>query len=480
MEYFDLNLKPTELKHFGLQDGICSLIENAIHQCSSFSYWDEVSIKYDEANQTLQISDHGNGIYLKDFVQQLNYEKDGLTKGLRQVISSFLVNNVNIQFKSNFGTYTPIIHDKEGVSDQIPSIFIEYEPTKNKSSKWTNIKWFNHKENSDHGTLITIYPVATDTVKNTKYYLCFLQAWTKIIKTKVGYLMIGDHQLTNNVFLNGSNITYLSEEGDYNHHHFAFSYDTISALYDEDLIKKVSYNPWNVIDTFLIDIFNNLEDSDKEIIYAKLLNNHDCIEWDYQAVRKLIIQYYAKKNPAKYLLGIWNHEKQMFIDFAKEANKEIIWLKDNQELTDLINEGIATVYDFGMQYICDHYLDFVKESDLLGIEKNNWQSLQTFINYFIENYFKVNNTLKNLNPDLVDIKIVKKLPVSTGLYLKQQQSIIIDKSLLNDFAHLMSTIFNITANILASFIKWEDYQALWVIALTNFAIKEPQHKKNTN
>ncbi|MBO7084367.1 hypothetical protein J6W20_00260 [bacterium] len=68
-------------------------------------------------------------------MQQTNDEQDNLANGLRLAISSLLANKIKIVFNSALGTFTPIIRNKDGISENITDIFLSYEPKAPKQAK---------------------------------------------------------------------------------------------------------------------------------------------------------------------------------------------------------------------------------------------------------------------------------------------------------------------------------------------------------
>lgn len=471
MEYFDLNLRPSELKHFSIQDAIAAIIENAITQYPNLAYWNQVIVKYNENENVLSISDNGNGINLKNFVQQLNNDGN-LSTGIRKAIAYLLASNYQINFTSNFGTFTPVIRNKEGLSEIIPSIFIGYEPVQNKPSKWINIKSLIHPQSQNvHGTCVTISHLLPSTVKNTKYYFCFLQEWAKIMNTQAGKILIPiDNNQVNNFFLQGSNLTCLDEKGDYYHLHFLYSYDVNPAFFNQEIIEDSKLHAWTHNAYIISSILANLTIEDQAVIYPTLLKNQHSIEWSYYQVRKLVVQYFAKTNPNEYLIGVWESENEMLVEIAKQANKTIIWLHDNDEYYELINEGIQTVYDFGQAYLTNHFTSYVDREELSATKSKNWQAMQAFLTYFIKQNDVIAQSLKKHHQTNFNIKIVKNLPLGKGIYLVNSHFSIIDVQTLNDFATLAATVFNIIYAQIDD-IKWEDYKVMWIHDLTDFVLE---------
>ena len=482
MEYFDLNLKACLINAWSVTDGIKNLITNAIRQYQDQTYFDSLIVQYDKNTSTLKISDQGTGINLNDFVQQTNAAKDNLANGLRFAISSLLASKIKIVFYSALGTFTPIIHNKEGISENIMDIFLTYEPKETKQPKWFSIKNRNATNNDDEnqikqGTEVIISPLDATFIKNLKFYFSFLLPWTNQIKTKAGYFLVPLNEHANNFFLNGENLTWFDERGDSHENHFAFSYDANSNYFDEDLIKNNKHRIWKFIPTCINAIYENLSENDQEWIFKNILNNDDCIEWKEPVIRKTIVQYYAKHHPNDYLLGVSDDEDEAFIAFAQKENKTIIWLADNDELDELKDLGIKTVIDFGKQYALDHYQHYVNIQDLSEQEANNWNHLQDFLYYFINHNEKIATILKKFNKESFNLKIVENLPSKWGLYLDDKDVEIIDQDSVKDLAKLIPSALHVTQLAISNEINMDEYLHLWIDSLTNFAFTKQEDKE---
>ncbi|MBO6073220.1 hypothetical protein J6P59_06500 [bacterium] len=58
-----------------------------------------------------------------------------MTHGLHNALSMFVAHHINTMIQSNYGTFTPVVQNKQGISEQIPSIFIAYEKTPTSNHK---------------------------------------------------------------------------------------------------------------------------------------------------------------------------------------------------------------------------------------------------------------------------------------------------------------------------------------------------------
>lgn len=485
MEYFDLNLKACFINTWSVNDGIRNLITNAIRQYQNQSYFDSLIVQYDKNTNSLKISDDGVGINLNDFVQQTNDEQDNLANGLRLAISSLLANKIKIVFNSALGTFTPIIRNKDGISENITDIFLSYEPKAPKQAKWFGLKTHhNDSENENQvvkGTQVIISPIDATFVENLKFYFSFLLSWTKKLVTKVGYLLVAPNEAANNFYLNGENLTYFDERGDAHENHLAFSYDANASYFDHDLIKRNKHRIWQFIPTCINAIYENLDDNDKETIFKVILNNDDCIEWKEALIRKTIVKYYAKHHANDYLLGVVDSENEMFITFAKKENRTIIWLFDNDELDELKNDGINTLANFGQQYVLDHYQHYVDVADLTEKESTNWNNLQDFLYYFINHNEKVLNALKKINKESFKLKIVENLPDKWGIYLYDEEVGLIDKDSITDLTKLFPAAWNVTCQAIGNEINAEEYRSLWLDSFICFAFDhQDATKKSSN
>ena len=197
-------------------------------------------MQYDQNSNTLRIIDEGNGINLTDFMGQLNANQDNLTNGLRLAISSLLANKINLTFTSSLGTFTPIIHNKEGISQDLTSIFIAYEPTIVKSPKWFSIKAHNNQVDNQikKGTQVVISPLDVNIVKNMKNSFSFLLPWAKKVNNNAGYLLEPSQDQVNNFFLNGLNLTCFNDQLNKDEKYLAYSYDANQTYFAKDLINN--------------------------------------------------------------------------------------------------------------------------------------------------------------------------------------------------------------------------------------------------
>ena len=479
MQYFDLNLKPVIINQWSVVDGICNLITNAIRQYENQTYFDHLQVQYDENTNTLKIIDEGSGINLLNFMGQLNAEHTNLTNGLRLAISSLLANKINITFTSSLGTFTPIVRNKDNLNEDIMSIFIAYDQKEVKPTKWFTLKSHNNLATDEikKGTQVIISPLTVNIVKDIKDSFSFLLPWTKKIVTKAGYLLVNTNNHPNNCFLNGFNLTYFNEQANQHDKHFAYSYDLNASYFNDDLIKNNLHRIWNFLPTCINAIYENLSNEDKATIFNNLLNNHDYLEWNEPLIRKSIVQYYAHHHPEQYLLGVWQDENDAFLSFAKKENKTIIWLKDRDEYDELKDMGISTINKFGQAYATSHYSNYVNIQDLSETESNNWNNLQDFLYYFINNNEKIDSALNKNNQSSFNLKIVENLPNKEGLYLYDNEVGIIDKEALHDLTNLFPESCKVTWVSISNEIEWNEYKHLWIGTLTNFAFDKKQHDK---
>ena len=152
MEYFDLNMKPVLLSDNTVLKSIIELVKNAIEQYKDQAYFQDLLVDYNKNTCTLKIKDDGSGIKLTDFVEHLANTQDWMTHGLRNALSMFVAHNINTIIQSNYGTFTPVVQNKQGISEQIPSIFIAYEKTPTSKNKWTNLKDLDGNKDKTNGT----------------------------------------------------------------------------------------------------------------------------------------------------------------------------------------------------------------------------------------------------------------------------------------------------------------------------------------
>ena len=474
MEYFDLNLRPVVINYNDRLNAISDLIVNAIRQYHNQEYATKLIIDYDERTGTLKIKDHGTGINLTDFVQKQDSNDDWFATGLRTAISGLMASQVSIIFKSNFGIFTPTIRNKEGLSQNISSIFIAYEPANTTNDQWTNLKDINEDEstNSNHGTEVTICPLPASFVADLKYNFSFLLPWVKEIKTHYGTLLVNKEKQMNDIFVDGENVTHMHEpdEDDDDKSMLVFSYDINYNAFDPNLIKNRYNKPGRYAYDCMCAIYDELNDEDKEFVYSKLLNNHDSIEWNNEMVRDHIIEHYAKTNPDKYLIGTWNKENTNYVEFAKLAHKEIIWVKSNDELNKLTYLPINTVDNFGAEYAKQNFNTFVPTNKLTARERTNWEALQSFLTYFIDANKEIQDQLTKVKLDKYNIKIVENLPTDQSFYRFDENAGIINRKILDgSFADLLDKC-EIIIYIPTGNITWHDFNNLWYQSIANYII----------
>lgn len=480
MEYFDLNIRPIELSYIDRLASVCNLINNAIKQYHNQEYATKLIVDYDEATSTLRIKDDGSGITLSDFVQKENDEGNWFTSGLRSAISLLLGSQITPIFKSNFGTFTPIIRNKEGLSQNIASIFIAYQPREPRVSQWIDLKFAGNEQtsNANHGTEIAISPLDADFIADLKYHFSFLLPWSQAIPTYYGTLLINPDYI-NNIYVDGENIT-LEEEPEKDEDALTFSYDIDSQAFDRDVIPNRYKNIAKYAFKCIKKIYEELSDETKELVFNKLLNNHSSVEWNSPLIRNYIIKYFAKSNPGKYLIGQWEQENANFVAFAKQAGKEIIWVKDEDEYNEVINLGIESVESFGLHYVAQNLTNFVEVEKLNDKERTNWQALQAFLTYFVNSNKEIQDQLAKNKLDHYSIKILENLPSTQSFYMFNQKAGVIDRKILSyKFSALLSgcrfIVFVPTGEITPA-----KFNQLWFDSIANYIIacKQENHKDN--
>lgn len=473
MEYFDLNLRPVELSHQEKIDAVCNLINNAISQYHNQEYTTKLIVDYDETTNTLRIKDNGTGINLSDFVEQESVN-GWFTRGLRTAISGLIANQITPIFKSNFGTFTPIIRNKDGLSQKIASLFIAYEPKVTAKDTWTDLKDIDNKDTLDHGTQVTISPLTSEFVTTLKTNFSFLLPWTKEIKTKYGYFLIGKQETINNVFVDGQNVSYMHapKPDDKDQEQLTFSYDINASEFDPDLIQDPNDNPGRYAYDCISAIYDELDGKDKECVFTKLLNNHDSFEWNSWIIRRQIIKYFGKTNPDKYLIGLWDDENPNYVEFAKLANKQIIWIDNTEEFDDLSKLGIQPVNQFGSLYAEQNYTNYVSINKLTAHERTNWETFQLFLTYFANSNKKIQDGMAKHELDHYEIKIIESLPTKEGFFNYDEECGVINRKILGDsFANLLNKceliIYFETRN---RDLDYDSFDKLWNDSIANFII----------
>ena len=472
MEYLDLDLRPMELSSRDTMQSVCNLIVNAIRQYHNQEYATKLIVDYDETTNTLKIKDHGTGINLSDFVQKPDYQNDWFAMGLRVAISNLLAWQITPIFKSNFGTFTPVIRNKEGLSESIASIFIAYQPREPRVNQWIDLKFVDEQvTDHNHGTEITISPLSANFVADLKYHFSFLLPWTETIKTEYGTVLV-NNEIINNIFVDGENVTLMHNPNpdDEDQSEFMFSYDINSEAFDSNVIKDRYNNISKYAFKCIKKIYEELSDDAKEFVFGKLLNNHDSIEWNSKLIRNYIIKYFAHTNPNKYLIGIWDSENPNFVEFAKKSGKEIIWVKDSNEFDEVVDLGIENVLDFGQEYANQNCTKFVDINELTPKEKTNWDALQSFLTYFVKVNKEIQDQLAKNDLDHYEIKIAQNLPSTHGFFMFDQDFAVIDRKLLSyKFSALLAGCQNVIY-IPTGDISADNFNQLWFDSIANYII----------
>ena len=445
MEYFDLNIKPVLLDDDAVLKSIIELVKNAIRQYHHQDYLQDQVVAYDAKTSTLKVKDHGTGIKLSDFVEQLAFNQEWMTHGLRNAMSMFVAHQIKTIITSNFGTFTPLIRNKEGISESIPSIFIAYEKVLPTNQPSNNLKDLSNNQDAKHGTTITLSPINKNIVNELKFYFDFLQPWKKVLKTKVGSLLIPSKQKINNLFLDGYNITLEDEHHHNNEGTLTFAYDCNSTCFNQDLFKD-DVDPNVYIKQCIPAILQHLAENDKQVIYQQLLNNHHSVEWSYFDVRKVIIEYYAEFNPTNYLLGVWNNEDANFVNFAQDAGKVIIWLPKQEDLESLSNCPIQTVGDYGNNYLLINKPSRIAFSKLSKNQQENWTLFNKFLAYVIANNETIRKGLQANNLTTFNFLLVEEFVAQPETYFAGKNVILVDHRLLDSFVDLMNESSNLMIN----------------------------------
>ena len=469
MEYFDLNMKPVLLSDNTVLKSIIELVKNAIEQYKDQAYFQDLLVDYNKNSCTLKIKDDGSGIKLTDFVEHLANTQDWMTHGLRNALSMFVAHNINTIIQSNYGTFTPVVQNKQGISELIPSIFIAYEKTPTSKNKWTNLKNLDGNKDKTNGTTITLSPISHEIVAELKWWFSFLQSWKKVIKTPFGMLLVANQGTVNNFFLDGENMTFNDGTNHKDLLKLTFSYDCNSASFDPELFANGNLGDY--WDKCISTILKHLSDEDKPMVYEQLLNNYDSAEWSSALIRKVVIEYYAKLNPNKYLVGVWKNEDKNFVNYANDENKVIIWVEQPSELQALSDCKIMSVSEFGNRYLLKHTPSQYKISKLSPIQKENWEFMNKFLNYLIANYPAIKNALNANDLTNFNLALVDKFKGQPVTYLAAQNLILIDYHLL-DKHYCFESILDAIAEELASLDDYDQSTDVLYSAFMHFLISQ--------
>ena len=468
MEYFDLNIQPALLNSNKIVESLKYLIHNAIKQSPQLEYQQNAIVEYDENTKTLKIKDEGVGIKLIDFISHLDANKDNITNHLRNAISILMANKIDLTIKSNFGTFTPIIRNKEGINEQIPSIFIAYE-------KPTDLANDENKSHSTHGTVITLHPIKKQVFGNLKPIFSFLQQWSKILPTNYGTLLVG--KAATNYYVNGVNFSHLEDDEYRWHHHLAYSYD-----FNNEANNK-SKNVLEIINKILQEI----NDQDKEAIYEKIIGDFRSFEWNYEPIINTIVKYLTNLTTSKYVIAMLLQKNVSLEKYAKQKNIKIIWIKKEKIFDNLVNAGIKTIDDLNEnktgELVDDSLFNFIAVSKLNKQEKTNWTILKDFLKTFFSKseHAQVSLNEANLSIDEV-IKAIKiaqqdNIPINCNDF--DHNWAILDRRFLTD---TKGELFQQAANLVCDLIHddFGEFMKAWNDMLVNEATSNCQTNNKLN
>lgn len=476
MEYFDLNMKPVLLSENTILKSIIELVKNAIEQYKDQAYFQDLLVDYNKNSCTLKIKDNGSGIKLTDFVEHLANTQDWMTHGLRNALSMFVAHNINTIIQSNYGTFAPLVQNKQGISEPIPSIFIAYEKTPTSNNKWTNLKDINDNKDKTHGTTITLSPISHEMVAQLKWWFSFLQSWKKVMKTVFGMLLVANQGTINNFFMDGENMTFNDGTNHKDLLKYTFSYDCNSASFDPELFANGSLGEY--WDKCISTILKHLSNEDKPMVYEQLLNNHDSAEWSSALIRKVVIEYYAKLNPNKYLVGVWKNEDENFVNYANDENKVIIWVEQPRELQALSDCKIMSVSEFGNHYLLKHSPTQYPISKLSQTQKENWKVVNKFLNYLIANYPAIKDGLDANNLTYFNLVLIDKFEGQPVTYFAAKNLILIDHLILDDLIYSLQSIIDTIPDELAGVDDYNQLIADLNSALLDFLVLQVNKAKS--
>ena len=304
-----------------------------------------------------------------------------------------------------------------------------------------------------------------------------MQNWTKVITTNRGSILIG--KTNTNLYVNGKNITHF-ENNDVSKHHFIFSYDFNENPREPMLFNK-KYEALKSIFLYINQILQQLNNEDKETIYAKFINNDSSYEWNDEKIRNTIIKYLTKLNPTKYAIALWIEKNATFENYMKQKKVKVIWIKDEDEYDKLISEGVKNASDLvkidGEEEINENIFKFIDPNDLNDKEKENWQTLLRFLKTFLNesDYIQAKKKAINLNVNAaMNIKINDSKEYPTNLNDFDYDYIIIDRRYLSD---TKGELFDQVSDLVFDAIMDDDFSGFkkaWNNTLVNEVFKHYQ------
>lgn len=452
MEYVDLNLMAIKSKQYLIIDALTDLIKRNTHEHKLSNDW----FYFDENTLTLKIKDSKHHLHLANFQNESLVNHNSFTPVLRLAIKTLLTNNINICFKSNHGTFIPLIYDKQ---DNHGMIYLACDDSKIIVKPYTEI---------------TIYPVKPTVIKELKAKFAVLQNWQKVIYTEVGNILIStNNKHPNNFFLNGTNITKFVntkikinelKKDQYTNDYVAnflisnhpsclfFSYDFkgYNPKFNDKVIKDKQLDP--KIMQCIAKIYQKLNDYDKEYIFQQILNNFHSYEWKSPLTSRVVIKYLSLRNPDQYLLADYfpselECEHENFVHFATLAHKQIIWW-DEEPIYDYNEQfKIMTLWQFGQAYLDQHYKKQVAFKNLNPTALKNWRIFYNFLQYphcekCVSNHYSYCFECIEGDSAQLEFHIVKNLPNHQWSFSYHTFTFYIDEQMLlnSDFAEKMSLL----------------------------------------
>ena len=435
--------------HFSLTEAIVNTIAYFTRHHAS----NNLVLNYDESTKELIIRCNN--------LNQNNFNLNRMTSDFEHSLWTILNKNISIQF----------------VTPNILYEITEKNPLIEEEDLGIDISQSNINEIDQNYKLI-LKPIEKDLIHLIKLNFVGLQKWENILHTKFGDLLVAKNGETKNyVYINGIKIKYCNDLIDkIPEWNFTYCYNFKSGTDNNLTNELISYffvdhffpklvHPF-AFEKYIALILDNINDDIKENVYLNILNNTKSFEWDISQVKKLIVNFFTKSNPNKYLITTKNNQSSIQFKLAKENDKEIIVLPPNI-FAELKDKKFLTVNEWAKIYYLENLNKPFDTSKLDSIELTNWNQLQQFAQAFVKSNPILKDHLATINCETIPLVIIDKLPVDY-VWLKRINQVWINRSIVNNLTYLLSALFHVTWTLMPPKTVYDDFIRAWTNLLIKF------------
>ena len=474
MEYIDLNLKnyPNSIDK-SIHTGLYYLISYAVLLNYAPNKYDDLDLSYDENNQTLKITTRRGVICTKNFLYNDEWYTNWL---LRNAISLFSFNDINLTFSSSEGIFKVIVKDKEDLQETIPSIFISKEPVVT-TANWIPLKNLDEQTLDNdavvNGTTILVHPISLLDLKQGKDNFSFLKSYQTIINTKENKLLV---PLANNlsfIYLNGAKQPKFEVPNqNLNSIHLIYGYDF--DMHHQYLTHTENY--FQSLGDIMSAVLSGLNEAQQRTYFPAIFNNSLSYEWLASNVQIIVTLAMNKFNPNQYLIYHDGYEYHDFWDIAKKAGKILVKAKD-KAFEYLEGQRVPTLYSFVQNYMNFQYPPAKNEARNLNFEeRTNLKMLANFVDNFVNDYPELKETWKRLELNKLYFAIFSDYPNPYGTYWKEYKvAIIVRKNLIN-MADLLIAGKEIVYQ--TCHLDLDQFNNKWLEATINYFVNKCNDLKN--